>query len=457
MLYSLHVSEFKFAGKLSQILQNYQCSIVEHSEVKETWDAQGQKVKAILSAAFEQKLGGLKAVVEMVKKRGAKSIVIVEEAAEAFRVERSMNGALLRVSMPVVADDMAQSFIFALVASFITDGDSTIAADPVSVDLLKLGDRVAKAQVNVFVNGPTGSGKTTFLGQLSLDFAEQGVNTLWGSFEIKNTRLVSKLLQQFSREPLPVGQPDKLEDLRALADRFEDLPLHFLRFHGSADIDAVIEAMKYAAYVHDVEHVILDNMQFMISRDQAGGSSYDKFDMQDIAIAKFRKFATENNVHVTLVCHPRKEDEGVRLGISSVFGSAKATQEADTVLILQNDGKRKCIEVKKNRYDGTLGMAPLHFQRGSGRYTEKPEFDFSGVKEQVKAQHQTQMSAPVQQQAKKMVARQITTKAATPIKATAAPKKRNIPTQEPSSPVDDANNAVKPPSSDDRWGEIMSN
>mgnify|MGYP001357567027 FL=1 len=159
MLYSLHVSEFKFAGKLSQILQNYQCSIVEHSEVKETWDAQGQKVKAILSAAFEQKLGGLKAVIEMVKKRGAKSIVIVDEAAETFRVERSMNGALLRVSMPVVADDMAQSFIFALVVSFITDGDSTIAADPVSVDLLKLGDRVAKAQVNVFVNGPTGSGK----------------------------------------------------------------------------------------------------------------------------------------------------------------------------------------------------------------------------------------------------------------------------------------------------------
>jgi len=159
MLYSLHVSDFKFAGKLSQILQNYQCSIVEHSEVKETWDAQGQNVKAILSAAFEQKLGGLKAVVEMVKKRGAKSIVIVDEAAEAFRVERSMNGALLRVSMPIVSDDMAQSFIFALVASFITDGDSTIAADPVSVDLLKLGDRVARAQVNVFVNGPTGSGK----------------------------------------------------------------------------------------------------------------------------------------------------------------------------------------------------------------------------------------------------------------------------------------------------------
>ena len=54
MLYSLHVSEFKFAGKLSQILQNYQCSIVEHSEVKETWDAQGQKIKAILLVQMYQ-------------------------------------------------------------------------------------------------------------------------------------------------------------------------------------------------------------------------------------------------------------------------------------------------------------------------------------------------------------------------------------------------------------------
>lgn len=36
-----------------------------------------------------------------------------------------------------------------------------------------------------------------------------------------------------------------------------------------------------------------------------------------------------------LVVHPRKEDETVNLNLASVFGSAKATQEADLVLILQ--------------------------------------------------------------------------------------------------------------------------
>jgi twinkle protein len=144
-----------------------------------------------------------------------------------------------------------------------------------------------------------------------------------------------------------------------------------MKFHGGSDIDDVFYAMEYAAYVHDVEHIILDNMQFMISRDvKKMSSSFDKFDMQDIAIEKFRKFATDYNVHVTLVVHPRKEDEGAKLGISSFYGSAKATQEADTVLILQSDGKRKFVDVKKNRFDGTLGHVPLYFERKSGRYTE---------------------------------------------------------------------------------------
>ena len=218
--------------------------------------------------------------------------------------------------------------------------------------------------------------KTTLLSQLSLDFAEQGISTLWGSFEIKNTRLIHKMLQQFAREPLVYESETEIDELNKLADEFECLPLHFLKFHGGSDIDEVIGAMDYATYVHDVEHVILDNMQFMISRKANGSSSYDKFETQDMAVEKFRKFATEKNIHVTLVVHPRKEDEGAKLGISSIYGSAKATQEADLVLIVQSDGKRKFVEVKKNRYDGTLGYCPLYFDRDSGRYLEQPPGEF---------------------------------------------------------------------------------
>ena len=77
--------------------------------------------------------------------------------------------------------------------------------------------------------------------------------------------------------------------------------------------------------------------------------------------------------------HPRKEDEGIKLGMSSVYGSAKATQEADNVLILQKDpihADRKFVDVKKNRYDGTLGSCPLFFQRDSNRYSDVPDHSF---------------------------------------------------------------------------------
>jgi len=141
-----------------------------------------------------------------------------------------------------------------------------------------------------------------------------------------------------------------------------------MNFHGGSDIDEVIKTMEYAVYVHDVEHIILDNMQFMISRNTTNNSSI--LDIQDMAVEKFRKFATEWNTHVTLVVHPRKEEEAIPLTISSIYGGVKVTQEADTIIILQSDGKRKWIDVKKNRFDGTLGIFPLYFNINSCRYTD---------------------------------------------------------------------------------------
>ncbi len=42
-------------------------------------------------------------------------------------------------------------------------------------------------------------------------------------------------------------------------------------------MDQVIDAMDYAVYVYDVEHIVLDNLQFMLSGQGKGG--YDKFDV----------------------------------------------------------------------------------------------------------------------------------------------------------------------------------
>lgn len=74
---------------------------------------------------------------------------------------------------------------------------------------------------------------------------------------------------------------------------------------------------------YDVEHIVLDNLQFMTGSNARG---YEKFDILDNAIERFRKFATNKSIHITLVVHPRKEAEGQALSAQSVFGTAKATQ-----------------------------------------------------------------------------------------------------------------------------------
>ena len=77
-----------------------------------------------------------------------------------------------------------------------------------------------------------------FLSQVSLDLVQQGLNTLWGSFEVKNSRLVKKMLQQFYGMPLfKPGSPTEVVDgIEAIADRFQALPLHFMTFHGGSEV-----------------------------------------------------------------------------------------------------------------------------------------------------------------------------------------------------------------------------
>lgn len=125
---------------------------------------------------------------------------------------------------------------------------------------------------------------------------------------------------------------------------------------------------------------------------------FDKYWKQDEIIAAFRTFATRRNCHVTLVIHPRKvvfvliplvrlllwhtiilqEKSDEDLTTNSIFGSAKATQEADNVLIIQDKrlvsvkGK-KYLQIAKNRYSGDLGIMMLDFDREALSYAKAKE------------------------------------------------------------------------------------
>ena len=208
---------------------------------------------------------------------------------------------------------------------------------------------------------------------------EKGVPTLWGSFEIRNEILASNMLMQFARKNL-IKDPNSIE---LYARDFEALPLYFLKFYGSTPIDQMLNTLDYAVYAYDIGHVIIDNLQFMLSGQARGG---DKFDLQDTLISRLRDFASTNKVHITIVIHPKKVDEDHQdLSISSVFGTAKATQEADNIFILQNRFKYRLLDIRKNRFDGETGRVGLGYNKDIKRFTELTESEM----EQMNKSHKT--------------------------------------------------------------------
>lgn len=77
--------------------------------------------------------------------------------------------------------------------------------------------------------------------------------------------------------------------------------------------------------------------------------SFDEsFHSQNAVLAEFRQFATKKGVHISIIAHPRKENEDKDLTTSSFYGSVKSGQEADNVLILQSQAstdQKKFLQV----------------------------------------------------------------------------------------------------------------
>ncbi|XP_035222130.1 twinkle protein, mitochondrial-like isoform X4 [Stegodyphus dumicola] len=129
-------------------------------------------------------------------------------------------------------------------------------------------------------------------------------------------------------------------------------------------------AMTNAVIVYDVQHVVVDNLQFMMNMEDYN-SSLDQYRRQDQIYSTFRDFASRLNCHVTLVIHPRKEPEYSELNNTSISGTAKATQEADNIIILQTTKNRQYLQVTKNRFDGHKGCVVLEFDKRTQTFSMK--------------------------------------------------------------------------------------
>lgn len=88
--------------------------------------------------------------------------------------------------------------------------------------------------------------------------------------------------------------------------------------------------------------------------------------------SRLRQLATDANVHICVIIHPKKVEDDLNLTVGSIFGTAKISQEADSIMILQKSHmpNYRILQVKKNRFDGEVGEVALLFNPDNKRYFE---------------------------------------------------------------------------------------
>jgi twinkle protein len=210
----------------------------------------------------------------------------------------------------------------------------------------------------------SGVGKSSFCRELACSLLERGERVGYLALEESNRRTALGLMSVAVGKSLHLGEHDRATLTEAYHHSLAKWDLFLFDGFGSFDPDVIYNRIEYLACGLDTKVIFLDHLSILLS-----GLDGDERRMIDTTMTKLRSLVERTGIAMFLVSHLRRtsgdtnHEEGARVTLGQLRGSAAIAQLSDGVIALERDqqaqsgSSRTTVRVLKNRYSGEVGVA----------------------------------------------------------------------------------------------------
>ena len=236
------------------------------------------------------------------------------------------------------------------------------------------------------ITAGSGIGKSSFCRQLAVDLLNTGERVGYLALEESNRRTALGLMSSAVGKSLHIGEHSKRELTGYFDKTVANWNLHLFDGFGSYDPDHIYNRIEYMASGLETRVVFLDHLSILLS-----GLDGDERRMLDITMTRLRSLVERTGIALFLVSHLRRttndksHEEGGRVTLGQLRGSAAIAQLSDSCVALERDqqsGSKSAfttVRVLKNRYSGETGIAcTLDYDLSTCKFNEietPQEFD----------------------------------------------------------------------------------
>jgi twinkle protein len=216
----------------------------------------------------------------------------------------------------------------------------------------------------ISITAGSGIGKSSFCRELATHLLNNGERVGYLALEESNRRTALGLMSAAVGKSLHIGEHDRATLVEAYEASLAKWELYLFDGFGSYDPDIVYNRIEYLATGLDTKIVFLDHLSILLS-----GLDGDERRIIDQTMTKLRSLVERTGITLFLVSHLKRtsgdqnHEEGARVTLGQLRGSAAIAQLSDSVIALErnqqaaNGGSSTVVRVLKNRFSGEVGVA----------------------------------------------------------------------------------------------------